>query len=157
MRVLNRRDRVWIPAPPEYNPQFARPSSDVSDGSWTDQAGGTDLRAAIDETFPDEADYIRSSTSPPSADICEIALSSVTDPAASVDHIVRYRYAKSQSGGAQINLTVRLFDGGTQIAAWTHTDIDENWTEAAQVLSAGEANSIGNYADLRLKFEAIAP
>lgn len=53
-----------------------------------------------------------------------------------------------------INLTVRLMQGTTQIASWTHTGIGTGFTLATQTLSTTEADSITDYTDLRLRFTA---
>jgi len=46
-------------------PQFARPTSDQSAGTWTTNSGGTtNLYATIDETSLDDADYIQSIAAP---------------------------------------------------------------------------------------------
>jgi hypothetical protein len=46
-------------------PQYARPTSDQSAGTWTTDTGGTtNLYAAIDETSPSDADYIQSIAAP---------------------------------------------------------------------------------------------
>lgn len=46
-------------------PQYARPSSDSSVGTWTTDLGGTtNLYATIDETAFDDADYIQSIAAP---------------------------------------------------------------------------------------------
>jgi hypothetical protein len=137
--------------------QFARPTTDVTDGGWTDQAGGTALAAAIDEAAPDDADYVRSATNPAVADVVEIALGPLTDPGTTGGHKIRYRYAKDAPAGVQIDLTVRLMDGATEIAVWTHTDIGATLTSVEQTLTSGEAGAITDYTDLRLRFEAVAP
>jgi len=45
-----------------------QPDADSVDGSWTDQAGGTSLFAAIDEMVTDDVDYIVSSRLPSTDD-----------------------------------------------------------------------------------------
>ena len=135
-------------------PQLGTAISDVSDGSWTDQGGGTSLYSAIDETPYSDSDYIRSSESP-SADICEVRLTAVSDPVSSSGHVFRYRYGKDLPNGKQMNLVVRLREGAsTTIVTWTHNNIASGFIEAEQILSGGEADSISNYGDLRLRFEA---
>lgn len=135
-------------------PQYARPASDVSIGAWTTDTGSTsNLYAAIDETTASDADFIRSELSP-SASVCTIALGSLTDPVSSSGHIVRYRYGKDPADSAQIDLTVRLRQGASTIATWTHTDISTTLATAEQTLSGAEADSITDYADLRIQFEA---
>lgn len=60
--------------------QFARPSSDVADGNWLNEASSnTNLYASIDETSYSDSDYIRSGASP-SNDTCTVGLSSISTP-----------------------------------------------------------------------------
>ena len=124
--------------------QIARPIADATTGTWT-ASTGSDLFAMIDETPASDADYI----STVNASICEVSLGSVTDPAVSTGHIVRYRLAADAGG-----ITVRLREGSTTIASWTHAPAPASLTLCEQTLSAGEANAITNYAALKLQFEA---
>lgn len=148
--LYQRRRPLLIPS---LQRQFARPDADVTDGSWTNQAGSNvNLYQSVDEVSPDDADYIQSSEAP-SSDTCEISLETLTDPVTSSGHIVRYRYRKS--GGATINLTVSLRQGAsTEIAAWTHNGIGTDWLNAEQTLSGGQADAISDYSDLRMRFVA---
>ena len=108
----------------------------------------------IDESSPSDADYTESPLAPANATL-DVGLSDVEDPQSSSGHTVRYRYAKNAAGGAQIDLTVSLRQGvGTQIAAWAHTNISETVVQQNQSLSAGEADAITDYADIRLRFVA---
>ena len=129
---------------PVVTAQFARPTSDVSAGTWT-ASTGSDLFAMLDETAADDGDYITTT----SYSTCEVALSSLTDPAVSTGHVVRYRI--SATGGGII---VRLRQGTTTIASWTHNPAPASLTTYAQTLSGGEADSITSYAALKLQFEA---
>ncbi len=129
---------------PAVTAQYARPTSDVSAGTWT-ASTGSDLYAMLDETSANDSDYITTT----SATTCEVALGSLTDPAVSTGHIVRYRI--SATGGGII---VRLREGSTTIASWTHDPAPGSLTTYAQQLSGGEADSITNYAALKLQFEA---
>ena len=99
----------------------------------------------LDETTANDADYITTV----SASTCEVALGSITDPAVSTGHIVRYRLSADAGG-----ITVRLRQGTTTIATWTHAPAPASLTLYEQTLSAGEANAITNYAALKLQFEA---
>lgn len=136
-------------------PQFARPSADTVRTGWTDQAGGTvNIYTTIDETAASDADYIKTPT-PPGANEFETLLTSVTDPLSSSGHIMRWRRRKQPaSGSAQIDLTVRLMQGTTQIKSVADTNIPGTFTDTSATLSAGEADAITNYADLRLEFVA---
>lgn len=141
--------------------QFARPNADVTDGNWTKSTGGNvDLYTMIDEASADDADYIQSGLAP-SSDVCVVGLSSVEDPQSSSGHVVRYRYAKDASGGAQIDLTVQLRQGytsegaqGTLIHSEAHTNISNTWTAGSFTLNASEADSITNYGSLYLRMVA---
>jgi hypothetical protein len=53
-----------------------------------------------------------------------------------------------------MNLTIRLLQGATLIAEWTHNDIPFHWTEVEQTLTTMQADAITDYSDLRLKFIA---
>lgn len=135
MRIL------WIPV---TTAQFSRPSADVSTGTWT-ASSGSDLYAMLDETAASDADYITTS----GTSTCEVALTSLSDPASSAGHIVRYRIS-ADSGG----ITVRLRQGTTTIATWTHATAPTSLTTYEQTLSSGEADSITDYTALKLQFEA---
>ena len=131
--------------------QFARPSADSADGLWTDQAGGTSLFGALDESVASDSDYIQSGDAP-SADVVKIKLGSLTDPVSSTGHVVRYRIGKTGTG--TVNLTARLVQGTTTIAEWAHTDIAAGPTDVSQTLTGPQADSITNYADLYVEFQA---
>ena len=137
--------------------QMAFPSADISLGGWTPSAGGspTELWPMIDEATPDDSDYIQSVLTP-SNDTCEVRLQVLGDPAVSTGHVVRYRYSKSFAAG-RVDLTVKLMDGGIEIASFTHSDISTTDTQADQTLSAAQADSISDYGDLRLRFSANQP
>lgn len=124
--------------------QYARPTSDVSAGTWT-ASSGSDLFAMLDETAANDTDYIVTT----GTSTCEVALGSLADPVSSSGHIVRYRIA-ADSGG----ITVRLRQGTTTIATWTHASAPTSLTTYAQTLTGGEADSISDYSALRLQFEA---
>lgn len=133
--------------------QYLRPDADDTDGSWTDQSGGTTLYAAIDETDADDADYIRSVASP-SADACKIRLS---NPASAPAEPLRVRYRFRKGGDETIDLVVRLYEGAGIIATWTHTDISNSFVTETQTLSGAEFASITDFDDLYIGFEADVP
>lgn len=134
--------------------QLLKPASDVAAGAWTTQAGsGTGLYAVIDEVSVSDSDYIQSEIKP-SSSVCTIALEAGSDPGVHTGHLVRYRYAKNAASGNAIGLTVRLMQGATEIASWTHTNISESWTTVEQTLTSTQAGNITDYSVLRLQFEA---
>jgi hypothetical protein len=86
-------------APPVWRRYFAAsaaqtavPISDISAGNWTPSTG-LDLYAMLDETPAADADYIQSGLVP-TADVCEVELTSLTDPVSSTGHTIRYRLRK---------------------------------------------------------------
>lgn len=124
--------------------QILSPVADVSAGAWTTDTGAaTNLYAAIDEATANDADYVRSSLSPVTADESKFRLAPATDPAVGTGHILRYRYLKDATSGDRIDLVVTLYraDGVTAVASQTHTDIDAV-TTATLTLSTVEADSI---------------
>lgn len=136
-------------------PQFARPSADTVRTGWTDQAGGTaNIYLEIDETVSEDVGYIKTPT-PPGANEFETLLTAVTDPVSSAGHIMRWRRRKQPaSGSADINLTVRLVQLTTQIVSRADSAIPGAFTDTSYTLTAGEADSITDYANLRLEFVA---
>lgn len=137
--------------------QYARPDEDVSKENWDDAAGGDNdniLYDEIDESIQNNSDYSSSGSLSflDTTETWEAGLSSVIDPQTSSNHIVKYVYRKNTSGGNVIDLTVRLMQGGTTIATWTHSGISETFTLASQTLSGAQTDSITNYSDLRLRF-----
>lgn len=118
--------------------------------------GDGTLYEEIDESTRNDNDFTRSATLTilGQSDTWQVGLSTIMDPQTSSNHIVRYVYKKSGDGGITVDLTVRLMQGSTQIASWTHNDVGSTFTLATQTLSESEANSITNYADLRFTFVA---
>src|SRR5215217_6762135 len=145
--------RIRVPAL-AVSVQIGAPTSDVTDGSWLNELGSnTNLYASIDESVASDVDYIISSAiSSGLSDTCEVGLTSLGDPVSSSSHTVAYRY-RAQGAGT-MNLTVRLMQGASIIASWTHTSVSTSYAVATQTLSGAEADSISDYADLRLRFVA---
>lgn len=131
-------------------------STIINGGTWTTQAIGLDLHTAIDETPANDADFIQGPVTLLAAtDTCEVGLGNVTDPAVSTGHVVSYRYEKSAANEQVVDLIVRLVQGTTVIATWTHLAIANGWTTASQTLTGLEANAINDYTDLRLRFSQV--
>jgi len=64
---------------------------------------------------------------------------------------VRYRIGKNLSSG-NVDMTVRLMQGSTEIANWTHTNLAQGFTTYEQVLSQGQESLITDTTNLRLRF-----
>jgi len=139
-----------LDAPTLTEPQQLSPASDISDGNWTPSTG-VDLYAMVDENPAVDGDYIRSGNNP-SNDQCEMAFDPGDDPESSTDHIIYYRYYKV--GSSTVNLTFYLMEGVTQRATWSHNDIGASVVGGSYTLSGAEADSITNYANLRIRIEA---
>ena len=136
--------------------QYARPDSDVSDGSWVNQAGSnTNLYQSIDESGgEDDSDYVISTDSSSSSDTMEVGLSDISDPQGSSSHTVKYRAKGSDPSGSYgiPSLTVSLRQGSTQIATSTNSSLTTFFVDYTFTLSSSEANAITDYSDLRLRF-----
>lgn len=146
-----RVDLLFSASAPEMGVLFY-PDADISDGSWTDQGGGTNLFAAIDEQILSDSDYIQSALNP-NTDICEINLSNPGQtPGQPFEIFYRYR----NSGEARMDLVVRLVQGTTIIATWTHSNIGQSFVTASQALSGAEFAAITDFNDLRIRFQANA-
>lgn len=135
--------------------QFGRPSADTVRTGWTDEAAGTtDIYTGIDEVSAEDTEYIKTPT-PPGANEFESLLTTLTDPLSSSTHVMRWRRRKQPaSGSADINLTVRLLEGATQRVSRSDTTIPGTFTDTSYTLSAGEADAITDYTNLRLEFVA---
>ena len=137
--------------------QFARPDNDDTIGAWTDEASGTtDIYTGIDEVAAEDTELVRAENDP-SSSVYITGLSTVTDPVSSVNHIVRYRYKKGESGGgapADIDLIVELRQATTVIASNTHLDVSTTIAAGTFTLTGGEADNITDYSDLNIRFTA---
>ena len=134
---------------------YIRPDADDTDGGWTDDGGATTLFDHIDESSATDSDYIQSSNNP-DHDIVKLRLS---DPAVSLlqrPATVRYRYRKKGDPNQSMNLTATLLQGSTAIASWTHSDIDTSFTTAEQTLTEAQFNSISDFTDLFIQFDAYS-
>jgi hypothetical protein len=123
--------------------QYARPDSDVVVSNWTTAP----LWSKIDEVTADDADYIQTATT----STCELGLSNVSDPSSGANHLIKVR---AQRTGAGATCTAYLFQGTTQICSFAVT-VDAAWALTQYTLTAGEADSITDYSNLRFKFTGI--
>jgi len=145
--------------------QFAAPDADIVDGAWLDEtAGNTNLFNGLPPGTPgapaagDDATFIESEANP-AASACAFGLATLSDPASSTGHIMRWRRKKDASGGGQIDLTTQLrmtyvSEGaqGTLIASKAEVDVSDVVANDSLTLSGGEADAITDYADLQVRF-----
>jgi hypothetical protein len=149
--------RLWSSSNPSVTVEeiafsYLRPVSDVSTGTWTTSP----LYAKIDETIADDNDYI-SSVDVPVNDTCEIALTPTGTPSSRDNHSVSYRIGKSNNSATQLDLTVGLYQGNTLIKSQSHTNVPYGFVTTGFSLTTGEASTITDYSDLRIRFTANAP
>lgn len=146
-------------------PQFARPDSTTTLGNYTDQAGGTtNIHLTIDEVAADDADFIRSPTSPVN-EVYVCGLSDVTDPTSSSGHTMRMRTSVDQASQESLDFTQQLrqtyvSEGsqGTLIASQTRSAVTSTtWTTSAYTLSGAEADAITDYTALFFRFNINRP
>lgn len=130
--------------------QYARPSSDIgSDITWTTESSGTtNIYTSIDEETASDTDYIYSQAN--KTGYYETGLSSVTDPASSTGHTVRWR-SKDSSTKKTLSATMGLYQGTTLIASQSQA-ISDTITTYTYTLTGTEADSITDYTDLRIRF-----
>lgn len=130
--------------------QFARPDADISKGNWVEvpASGPNDLWDKIDETSPDDNDYIQDTVN---NDTCEIRLSDVSDPLYYSGHWIRVRH-RLMAGTFDAGLTIALMCGTTQIFSVAIASLGATWTTYEYELDGESAASITDYTDLRYKF-----
>ena len=132
--------------------QFGRPASDI-----TNPATWTGTFADIDEVSASDSDFGYSDDNTDGT--YETKFSSLTDPVSSVDHIVRFRRSRVDTGvggsttGSAATVTVALYQGATLIRT-IGTDLGTGaWNTSQITLTGTEADSITDYTDLRLRFD----
>jgi hypothetical protein len=142
--------------------QFGRPSADTHKGNWSGDPDNTNLFENLNDATANDASFVQSEFAPASSPYVT-KLSNMTDPGVNTGHVVRYRYYKDPSAGAQVNLVVELRKNyvseasqGTLIASATHNDIPGGVTAGSISLSTMEADAItgAEYEDLYLRFVA---
>lgn len=138
--------------------QTAVPINDTLVGGWSEGAGdgGSDAFDELDETVAaadDATTYWRSSNNP-SSDPIRCGVTALVDPITKVGHVLKARCAKSGSGGRQIDIVVRLFEGAAQRAGASLSNISDAWQTISYTLSEAEANAIGDHGNLRIEVEA---
>ncbi len=146
------RDLAFSPTAPGGSVKtFIHPDADSLDGNWLNESGSNvNLFSSIDEGDFDDADYIHSGDNP-SADVCKIRLGDFPGPVNQPFEIT-YRYKRSSS--QLLGLTVRLVEGTTVRATWVDSDIGEFFETITQTLTSGEFNSIVDFNNLFIEFQA---
>jgi hypothetical protein len=135
---------------------YGVPDVDNVSGNWSPSTGA-DLYAVIDEFNTDYSDgaYIASENNPVS-DFCRIGCDDLYDPGEHDNHYVFAGYHKQSSGGRQIDLTFHCYEGSTQRASTSFTDISNVINDGQLLLTTGEASNITSYTNLEIGFTANA-
>ncbi len=127
--------------------QTALPTATVSN-DWT-VTGSASAHAAL--ASASDSSLIETATE---GDLCRVNIASLTDPAVSTGHIIRFRAQATGSGGPE-RIVVRLFEGGTQRAVSTAIAITRSSFNAfSYTLDGTETDSITDYTDLRIEIDA---
>lgn len=134
--------------------QYGRPDSDVTATNFAGFSATTpgSFYTNIDESSANDSDYVY--TIGTSATY-ECGLSNVTDPGVHTGHTFRWRVSLSGplgGGDDPIGYSVSLYQGATLISTYSGSVAIATVAGASQTLSSGEAGSITDYTDLRLRF-----
>jgi Protein of unknown function (DUF4038)/Putative collagen-binding domain of a collagenase len=137
--------------------QYLVPISDVSIGTWHDQSDSVNLWESINEGTPSDTDWIEGADGT-MGDSVTFLLSAGDEPTTNIGHTVRYRF-ESVGGGSSIDLLVELLQGTTVISSKLEEGVGGSFVDGSFVLTSGEADTISDYSDLRLRFtqQASAP
>ena len=140
----------------DANYRHFTPTLDIDGGKWKDDFGnGNDVMYDdLDEYTRDDSDYVRSQNldDTKNTDTLHLKMSTYAGVTTDHQHVISYTLRKDSSGGNQIDFTVRLFDGPTEIAQWTHLNVDENFSLITNVLTRDQVKTISNYDNLSLEF-----
>ena len=143
--------------------QYARPDSDVDNpgDAWTNSDGGAPdntLYTYIDETSVG-SDYVSGQDGDCTGDgaYFTVGLSNVTDPESASSHAMKFYGYTDSAGEVNTWLKIELLEGTTVRATKTISEPDNDTPPGdlyTHNLSTSEANSIGNYDNLRLRIYA---
>lgn len=131
--------------------QHARPDSDVSAGGWTAEGGPSSLYDCLNESSPDDGDYIEATANA----TCELGLSEVTDPESGAGHVLRWRMQGNGSAAPE-RCRAYLYEGATLRAAGGLEVSRGAWATQEYTLDAAEADSITDYTNLSIKIDALS-
>jgi len=127
------------------------PTSTVSAGPWTAHGAGS-MHEAVGGDRPDDDAWIASGVNP-AGDTAELRFGVLTDPAMSSGHVLRVRHRVNDEG-RRVELTVKLFQGATEIAAWNQEVRSTEWQTTHHPLTALQTDQLGAYGNLRVQVVA---
>ena len=136
--------------------QQALPTATVSN-SWT-IAGSTPAATAhesVDDPVATPDDGVTLLEETTQGETFRVNVGSLTDPVSSTGHVIRTR-CQGTGSGAPERIQLKLFQGGTEKAASGNLPITRgSWNDKSYTLTAGEADSISDYTDLRIDVNGI--
>ena len=139
--------------------QVGRPSADHTDGDWTDQAGGTNLYAAIDESSADDATTFIQVTDDGSDHACIVEIGDLASPG-SGDRTITYKAlaADGASSGDYPNLKIEILEGGSVLdpaVAITNSSVA---TDAFTSVTTSSLNvsGVSDWTDLQFRLTMTA-
>jgi len=128
-----------------------RPAADVALGGWRNEAAGALLFPSISKPATDDATYIVSALDTPN-DTARVKLG-VPDYELGDEVEVEYRIGKHPPLATQaLDITVRLLQGTTEIAAWSHPDVGGAPASVVRLLTGPQVAAISDFSDLYLEF-----
>lgn len=132
--------------------QALRPASDTSIGTWKNEVNGTTslFQSVAKPAGVDDGTFVVATASAVNDTVkfkLDVPVFEVGD-----EGYVDYRIAKAPSTATQtVNITVRLLQGVTEIAAWVHTNVSGTLTNVTQTLTAPQIAAITDYSNLYLE------
>jgi len=135
--------------------QYAYPDADHTDGSWTDQDGGSSLYVAIDDAW-DSADASTYIKSPDDGfeDVCIVRLGDVSTPD-SGNAYIKYRAITVDSmGGSSPSLKLELLQDSTVKATTTNSSVNtSSFTDYIYTIS--DVSGISDWTDLYMRITMV--
>lgn len=132
--------------------QFARPDSDIAAASWSTAPLWSKVDDDLVASPSGDGVEITSNAVGNNTDtaVAELGLADVGDPFVSTGHVLRVRWRNS--GTQALHRNCALVQGSTVIATLTaSSQTSTAEAESTLTLSAGEADAITDYSDLRVR------
>jgi hypothetical protein len=127
--------------------QIAQPDSDVDNADGWSSAP---LYQLLDEYPNHFEDYTQNTVPVSGSKAFTVGLANVTDRSTNVGHIIRAR-ARLAAGTASDSFTVELMQGAVVKATLSTSNLDSTFRDYEYTLTGGQADSITDYTDLRLR------
>lgn len=131
-------------------PEYARPDSDIQTTGWN-CSSGSDLFELVNEVTASDTDYVY--TNAMAGNTLIVGLGDVTDPQMNTGHIIRFRAKSANASKGPESCECLLYENGTQRATTGAQGLTrDSFNTYTYTLTTTEADSISNYANLRLHF-----